>query len=176
MKRLKYLYAGTFLLFALVLVIANILQKNREEQSNQGRNVVMNRIAGLVETEMKASGANPEEIVQLCFYDKIDEWQQAYNECMLPLDIVYLPVDTEQSGVNNVTDLTSSQSVWVLYGEERLAGFLVFSFGEVFCRNIMILASLDIKIYVHDVKFQIYKNHILHIYPHSELQKDIMTY
>ena len=77
MKRLKYLYAGTFLLFALLLVIANILQKNREEQSNQGRNVVMNRIAGLVETEMKASGANPEEIVQLCFYDKKDEWQQA---------------------------------------------------------------------------------------------------
>ena len=72
MKRLKYLYAGTFLLFALLLVIANILQKNREEQSNQGRNVVMNRIAGLVETEMKASGANPEEIVQLCFYDKKD--------------------------------------------------------------------------------------------------------
>ena len=89
MKRLKYLYAGTFLLFALLLVIANILQKNREQQSNQGRNVVMNRIAGLVETEMKASGANPEEIVQLCFYDKKDEWQQEYNECMLPLDIVY---------------------------------------------------------------------------------------
>lgn len=130
MKRLKYLYAGTFLLFALLLVIANILQKNREEQSNQGRNVVMNRIAGLVETEMNASGANPEEIVQLCFYDKKDEWQQAYNECMLPLDIVYLPADTEQSGVNNVTDLTSSQSVWVLYEEERLAGFLVFSFGD----------------------------------------------
>ena len=55
MKRLKYLYAGTFLLFALLLVIANILQKNREEQSNQGRNVVMNRIAGLVETEIRST-------------------------------------------------------------------------------------------------------------------------
>lgn len=53
---------------------------------------------------------------------------------------------------------------------------IVFSFEEVFCRNIMILASLDIKIYVYDVKFQIYKNHILHIYPNIELQKDIMTY
>lgn len=130
MKRLKYLYAGTFLLFALLFVIANILQKNREEQSKQGRNVVMNRIAGLVEAELRDSAAEPETIVQTCFYDRRDAWQQAYDACMLPVDIVYLSADRKQSGVNNVTDLTSSQSVWVLYEEDRLAGFLVFSFQD----------------------------------------------
>ena len=130
MKRLRFLYAGTFLLFTLLLVVANVQQKNREEKSHQERNIVMNRIAGLVETQMEASGANPEAIVQTCFYDKKEEWQQTYNESMLPNHIVYLSPDTKKSGVNNVTDLTSSQSVWVLYEKDRFAGFLVFSFND----------------------------------------------
>ena len=110
MKRLSFLYGGTFLLFALLFVITNVLQKNREEQSNQGRNIVMNRIAYLVEAEMEASGTKPEAIVQSCFYDKKEEWQQAYNESMLPNHIVYLSPDTKKSGVNNVTDTNSMKN------------------------------------------------------------------
>lgn len=130
MKRLKYLYAGTFLLFSLLLVTANILLKNREEQSQQGRNIVMNRITALVETEWKAEGTEAETILQNCFYNEREKWMQEYDECMLPISITYLSGEHKKSGVNNVTELTSSQSIWVLYDEEQLVGFLVFSYRD----------------------------------------------
>lgn len=130
MKRLKYLYAGTVLLFAILLVMVNMLQGHRQEHSNQGRNIVMNRIAAVVEAELKDPDAEPEQILQACYYDKKSQWQQEYKEYMLPVRVTYLSAVKEKSGVNNVTDAIGSQSVWALYEEERLAGFLVFFFAD----------------------------------------------
>lgn len=160
MKGLKYLYAGTFLLFALLFVTANVLQKNREEQSDQGRNVVMNRIAGLVEIETKEGVAEPEEILKTCYYDKITKWQQEYDECVLPVEINYLPADWEKSGVNNITEKISSQSVWGLYEEDRLAGFLVFSFrDESYRQKAMIMNGCIIASFVLTIGIILYIHH-----------------
>ncbi|MGN0395353.1 MAG: histidine kinase dimerization/phospho-acceptor domain-containing protein, partial [Coprococcus sp.] len=160
MKRLRYLYVGIFLIFGLIFVFANVLQKQREEVSNQDRNIVMNRIASLVETNMKEGDAEPEVILQKVFYDKKDNWQQEYDECLLPVAITYLSAEQEKSEVNNVTDITSSQSVWVLYDQDKLAGFLLFSYSDAsyhqkaLIMNVFIMITfaltMGIILYIHN--------------------------
>jgi len=122
MKRLRYLYMGALLFFFILFVLVNVLQKQREETSHKGRNIVMNRIANLVEVNMAEREAEPEAIIRDIFYKKIDDWQQEYGESILPVSITYLPTNREISGVNNMTDTTGSQSVWVLYEEKEIAG------------------------------------------------------
>lgn len=159
MKRLRYMYVAIFFLFALLFVFANVLQKQREEVSNQGRNIVMNRIANLVERNMEEGEAEPERVLSKIFYDKIDYWQQEYDECLLPVAVTYLSVEQEKSGVNNVTAITDSQSVWVLYDKDNLAGFLLFSYRDdsyhqkAFIMNVFIitafLLAMGIILYIH---------------------------
>lgn len=68
MKRLKYLYLGIFLIFITLFISANILQKQREEMSFQGRNIVMNRITDLVNAEFETTKREPEDILRKIYY------------------------------------------------------------------------------------------------------------
>ncbi len=159
MKRLGYWYMMCFLLFCMLFVVANSWQKQREEVSHQGRNIVMNRIAGMVELELERTEAEPQDIVAQVFYEKKESWLQEYEENLLPVAVVFLSVEKEKTGVNNVTESTHSQSVWALYEKERLAGFLLFSYEEdsyyqkSLIMNGCILASLIVTIgsifYIH---------------------------
>lgn len=160
MKRLKYLYMGAFLLFSLFLAAANVLQKQREERSRQGQNIVMNRIANLTEAEMVRSGAEPEAVLETIFYDKKEAWRQEYGEYILPVSVIYLSAKQEKSGVNNVTELTSSQSVWALYEEEQLKGFLVFSYeDESYWQKALIMNGCLIFSFVLTIGIILYIHH-----------------
>ncbi len=159
MKRLKYLYLGTFMFFIILFISANILQKQSGEKSLHGRNIVMNRITGLVKSEFETTGRDPENILSEIYHDKKSDWLKEYNEYILPVDIKYFSAHREKSSVDNVTGLTVSQSVWVLYDQEVPEGFLVFSFTDNYHQqsrskmNICILLSfiltIGIIIYIH---------------------------
>ncbi|MBP1565356.1 MAG: HAMP domain-containing histidine kinase [Oscillospiraceae bacterium] len=159
MKRLKYLYLGTFLIFIILFISANILQKQREEMSFQGRNIVMNRINDLVNAEFETTKRKPEDILMEIYYSKKSDWLKEYKEYMLPVDITYFSAHKEKNNVNNITGVTVSQSVWALYDQDVLEGFLVFSFTDDYHNqstlkmNMIILLSfiltIGIIIYIH---------------------------
>ena len=72
MKKLRYLYIGTLLAFVLLLVVANVLQKNKEDKSYSQRNIFMNRFADMVEDEFAHSEEEPEFIIKTCFNHKLE--------------------------------------------------------------------------------------------------------
>lgn len=161
MKHFKYLYIALLLLFGLFFVFANILQKQREEVSGQGRNIVMNRIVSLVEAELAKGGTAPEAVLRTILCEERDNWQQEYDESLLPAAVTFLPVDQKKTDVSNMTDITSCQSVWAIYEKDNLAGFLLFSYHEEAyhqrallmngCIMVSFVLTMGIILYLHHI-------------------------
>ncbi len=160
MKKLRYLYIGTLLAFVLLLVVANVLQKNKEDKSYSQRNIFMNRFADMVEDEFAHSEEEPEFIIKTCFNHKLELWQKEYDKSDLPVDITFIGINHQKASVNNMTDSENSQCLWAIYDEEQLTGFLVFSYeDESYQQKAMIMNACIIAAFLLIVIIIFYIHH-----------------
>ena len=167
MKKLAKLYIAVVLLFALLILVANLVFNSLAKKQEETNNILMNRIVEGFSMEYlfvpyTRSAVFPDEEKNDPEYNNMqsdldtymeenrDAFIKEYGKAALPDNVLYISSNEGETGVSLINKDNTSDKVWALRpiniktGEQSIVGFIVFEYKDAEYSNFQKLMNITL--------------------------------
>ena len=131
MKHFKKIIMWTMLLFGVFIIGLHIASNRLAQAVNHSRNVVMNHIVQVIQSECDAQDVTAEEVLETIYTNNTSEWEQNFGKKNLPISIRYEELRQNRENVNLQIQAENNSYIWNIYGEDdQIIGFIVFEYED----------------------------------------------
>ena len=167
MKKLAILYIAVVLLFALLILVANLVFNSLAKKQEETNNILMNRIvegfsqeylfvpytrSAVFPYEEKNDPEfnNMQSDLDTYMEENRDAFIKEYGKAALPDNVLYISSNEGETGVSLINKDNTSDKVWALRpiniktGEQSIVGFIVFEYKDAEYSNLQKLMNITL--------------------------------
>lgn len=126
MKRLKWLYAVTLILFIILAVAANLIRTAEKDRARDLNLTVMNRIFADIEGRVASEDIPVDSAIKKSYDDVIADLTSEYGKENLPERVYFIPISAGNGNVSLINRGGEQDKLWALHKDGEIIGFVVF--------------------------------------------------